>query len=214
MKKLLFVSAGRCGTARIAEILKQYLPEEFSVQHQMPFSRLANIVGNLLYYFGQSETIKKKLYIFIISRYAKKKHFVCTDPLTSMIIPQEYIQSPDVCIIHLTREPNAFAQSFFNHSRVKSKSFIAHNFIPFWQIGIWPFENLFNKNIKKKYMKIIALKNAYFDEKYASNPYYKRIDINEVFNTQFLKNIIFDYFNCKVPITEGDLKIKTNSSHE
>ena len=59
-------------------------------------------------------------------------------------------------------------------------------------------------------MKIIALKNVYFDEKYSSNPYYKRIDINEVFNTQFLKNIIFDFFNYKVPITEEDLKVKTN----
>ena len=32
MKKMIFVSTGRCGTTRIAQILKEYLPDDFSIQ--------------------------------------------------------------------------------------------------------------------------------------------------------------------------------------
>jgi len=210
MKKMIFVSTGRCGTTRIAQILKEYLPDDFSVQHQMPFSRIANIVGNIFFYFGQSEKAKKKLYEFIISRYSIRNHFICTDPLTSMIIPKKYINSKDVCIIHITREPKEFARSFFKLSRGKMKSFIAHNFIPFWQIGIWPIENLVNRNIQNKYRKIVEFKKIYFDDNYSSNPNYVKVDMDEIFNSDFLKDNIYNFFNYYVPITKEDLKIKAN----
>jgi len=210
MKKLIFVSAGRCGTTRIAQILKEYLPVEFSVQHQMTYSRLANIIGNIFFYFGQSEKLKNKLYKFITSRYFQGKHFICTDPLTSMIIPKEYIDSGDVCIVHIFREQKEFAESFFNFSRNKLKSFIAHNFIPFWQIGIWPLENLLNGDIKKKYNKVAELKNEYFVKKYSSNPNFLKIEMDEVFNSNFLRDIIYNFFNHDILITEEDLKIKAN----
>ena len=210
MKKLIFVSAGRCGTTRITQILKEYLPLEFSIQHQMPFSRLANIIGNIFFYIGQSEKIKNKLYKLITSRYSRKKLFICTDPLTSMIIPREYINSEDVFIIQITREPKTFADSFFNFSRAIFKSFIAHNFIPFWQIGVWPLENLLKSNIKEKYRKVAEIKNRYFSEKYSSNPNYLTVDMDEIFNSDFLKDIIYKLFKYDVAITDEDLKIKVN----
>jgi len=212
MKKLIFVSAGRCGTTRITQILKEYLPVEFSIQHQMPFSRLANISGNIFFYFGQSEKVKNKFYKFITSRYSQGKHFICTDPLTSMIIPRKYIDSEDVYIIHIFREPKEFAESFFNFSREKLKSFIAHNFIPFWQIGIWPLENLLNSNIKKKYKKVAELKNRYFTEKYSSNPNYMKIDMYELFATGVMSSLIKKIFQYKIEIDESDLNKKANES--
>lgn len=212
MKKMLFVSAGRCGTTRIAQILKECLSDEFSVQHQMPFSRLANIVGNIFYYFGESEKVKYKLYNFITSRYSKGKHFICTDPLTSMIIPKEYIKSEDVCIVHITREPKAFAGSLFNFSRAKFKSFIAHNFITFWQIGIWPLENLLNSNIRGKYKKVAKLKNRYFTEKYSSNPNYLKIDMDELFTTGIISSLIKIFFKYQIEIDDSDLNKKVNES--
>ena len=208
MKKLIFVSAGRCGTTRITQILKEYLPVEFSIQHQMPFSRLANIIGNIFFYFGQSE--KLNIYKFITLRYSKGKQFICTDPLTSMIIPKEYIESEDVYIVHIVREPKEFAESFFNFSRKKLKSFIAHNFLPFWQIGIWPLENILNSNIREKYGKVAELKNRYFSDKYSLNPNYLQVDMDEIFNSSFLKDIIYNFFNHNIQITEEDLKIKAN----
>ena len=210
MKKMIFVSTGRCGTTRITQIFKKYLPDEFSIQHQMPFSRLANIIGNILFYIGQSEEIKYRLYEFITSKYSRRKFFICTDPLTSIVIPKEFINSEDVCIIHIIREPKEFAESFFKFSRGKLKSFIAHNFIPFWQIGVWPLENLLNINIKKKYKKVAELKNEYFVKKYSSNPNFIKIEMDEVFNSNFLKDIIYNYFNQDILISEEDLKIKAN----
>ena len=159
MKKLLFVSTGRCGTKRIAQILRKYLPEEFAVVHQMPFSRLANLIGNLLFYMGPSERIKQPIYHLMTSRYFPGRHFICSDPLTAMIIPRGDVYSPDVCIVHILRDPEVFAESFFRLSRQRLTSFVAHNLIPLWQIGLWPFENFLNPGVKKKYMKIAKIKN-------------------------------------------------------
>ena len=210
MKKLLFVSTGRCGTKRIAQILRKYLPEEFSVVHQMPLSRLANFLGNIFFYTGSSEKIKQPLYHLMTSKYCRGKHFICSDPLTSMVIPKDYIDSADVCIVHIVRDPEAFADSFFRLSRRRINSFIAHNFIPFWQIGIWPLENCLNSKIKRKYMKLAALKSKKFAEAYSANPNYIRIDMAQIFNSDFLSNIIFKFFNYKVTIPAAELRIKAN----
>jgi len=210
MKKLLFVSTGRCGTKRIAQILNNYLPEEFTVVHQMPFSRLANLVGNMFFYLGSTEKFKHLLYNFITSKYRQGKHFICTDPLTSMIIPKDYIDSGDVCIVHIARNPESFADSFHRLSRQRINSFIAHNFIPFWQIGIWPFENCLNPEIKKKYRKIAELKSNYFAQAYSSNPNFKKVEMENIFSSNFLNILIHDFFHYAVNIPVQELKIKTN----
>jgi hypothetical protein len=210
MKKLIFISTGRCGTKRIAQILNKYLPEEFTVVHQMPFSRLANLVGNMFFYLGTSEKIKHLLYNFITSKYRRGKHFICSDPLTAMIIPKAYVDLEDVCIVHIVRNAEAFADSFFNLSRQRFNSFIAHNLIPFWQIGIWPLENWLNPEIKKKYRKIAELKNNYFTEAYSSNPNFKKVEMETIFSSNFLNNLIHDFFHYAVDIPAQALKIKAN----
>ena len=210
MKKLIFVSTGRCGTKRITQILRKYLPDEFAVVHQMPFSRLANVIGNLLFYLGPSDIIKRLLYNFIVSSYCRKKHFICSDPLTAMLIPKNYISSVDVCLVHIERNPKDFANSFFKLSRKRMSSFIAHNFIPFWQIGIWPLENIFNPRIKRKYFKIAELKNNFFTENFSSNPNFKKIKMDQVFSSNFLNKIIHEHFHYKAAIPDHELKIKAN----
>ena len=210
MKKLLFVSTGRCGTKRVAQILRKYLPEEFSVVHQMPLSRLANFCGNLFFYTGSSEKIKRLLYDLITSKYCRNKHFICSDPLTSLIIPKDDVSARDVCIVHIVRDAEAFAESFLRFSRRRPASFIAHNFIPLWQIGLCPLENFFNPKIKNKYMKIAVLKNKKFAEIYAANPNYVRIDMTRIFNSDFLNNIIFTFFNYNPSIPVAELKIKSD----
>jgi hypothetical protein len=210
MKKLLFVSTGRCGTKRIAQILDKYLPEEFTVVHQMPFSRLANLVGNIFFYLGSCEKIKNLFYTFMTSRYTRGKHFVCLDPLTAMIIPKDYIDSEDVCIVHVVRNAESFADSFFKLSRQRFNSFVAHNLIPFWQPALWPLENCLNPKIKKKYRKIADLKNKYFAETYSSNPNFKTIEMKTIFSSNFLNNLIDDYFHYNAAIPVHELKIKAN----
>lgn len=210
MKKLIFVSTGRCGTKRIAQILNQYLPEEFAIVHQMPFSRLANFVGNIFFYLGYTEKFKYLLYNSITSKYRRRKHFICSDPLTAMIIPKAYIDLKDVCIVHIVRNADTFAESFFNLSRQRSNSFIAHNLIPFWQIGIWPLENCLNPEIKKKYRKIAELKNNYFTQAYSSNPNYKRVKMKIIFSSNFLNDLVYDFFHYAADIPAQALKMKAN----
>lgn len=210
MKKLLFVSTGRCGTKRVAQILRKYLPEEFSVVHQMPLSRLANFCGNIFFYTGSSEKIKRLLYDLITSKYRRNKHFICSDPLTSMIIPKDDVFSRDVWIVHIVRDAEALAESFLRLSRRRPSSFIAHNFLPLWQISLWPLENLLNPKIKNTYMKIADLKNNFFSRAYSSNPNYKKVDMQTIFSSNFLNTLIYDCFNYTASIPASELKIKIN----
>lgn len=210
---MIFVSPGRCGTTRIAEILKEKLPaDEFAVTHQMAFSRLANVVGNIMYYFGQSEKLKDKLYNFIISRFLQERHLISSDPLTAMIIPRNWIEDSNVCIVQVTRNPEAFADSFFRFSRKKRKSFIAHNFIPCWQIGVLPLENILNKRIKHKYEKISIKKEKLLQTLYQPNPNYLLIDTEELFNSQFVEKLIHQFFLKSIHITQEELGVKSNQT--
>jgi len=212
-KALVFVSPGRCGTTRIAEILRKKLPpEEFAVTHQMLFSRLANFIGNLMYYFGQSEKIKEKLYNFIVSRHINGKHFITTDPLTAMIIPKKWVESENVCIVQITRDSEEFAESFYRFSKKKMKSFIAHNFIPFWQLGVHPLENLLSSDIKNKYKLTINNKEFFFDYYYKSNPNYLKIDMVEIFTMNTFEYLIKQFFDCYIAIKPQELSFRSNES--
>lgn|GEM_PF-1812877 len=210
MKKLIFVSTGRCGTTRIAQILRAKLPGDYSVVHQMRYSRVANIIGNVMLYLGESNRIKRFLYEFIISAYNGKTHFVSTDPLTAMIIPDEYVFSPEVCIVHIMRDETSFAESFFSFSRSRWESFIAHNFVPFWQPGIWPLENILNRNIGKKYREVSRVKNTFFCEKYSANPHYRQVNMGDIFETPALEDIVNGFFDEGISISRGDLSIRAN----
>ena len=210
MKKLIFVSTGRCGTQRIAQILRKYLPNEFSVVHQMRFSRLANLIGNLSYYISFSDRVKNKVYNMIISRYSRGVHFICSDPLSAMIIPKNLIDSDDVCIVHIVRNSSRFSESFFKLSRSRLGSFVAHNLIPLWQIGLLPGENIMSQNILEKYKNIAEKKNNFFRRTYSCNPNFLQVDMPAIFETNILSKIIYDFFDYEVIIPEEELKIKSN----
>jgi hypothetical protein len=112
--------------------------------------------------------------------------------------------------VHIERKPEAFAESMFRLSRRRINSFVAHNFIPFWQIGLWPLENFLNPKVKNKYMKIAEIKNKYFSQAYSSNPHYKRIWMETVFSSDFLNKLIYEYFHYTVAIPDQELKIKSS----
>jgi len=211
MKFILFVSPGRCGTRRLYEILnKNMATEHYVVKHQMDHSRLANIIGNVLYYFGNSEHIKSYIFNKISLKHLSKETFICTDPLTSMIIPEKVIKDNETVIIQISRNGEDFARSFFKRTRDKWKSFVAHNFIPFWQIGILPFENLINKNIKNKYIKVSELKHNWFNKNYSMNPNYEVISMEEMFNDNKIELLLNKHIRHKITIPSEELKIKSN----
>jgi hypothetical protein len=147
-----------------------------------------------------------------VSKYENGKFFISTDPLTAMVVPSLYADSPDVLLIHILRNDDAFADSMFSLSRSRLKSLIAHNLVPLWQPCIWPFENLLTKNIRKKYRKISAMKNRFFTTRYSHGPNYQRVNMSDVFSTDILQRLTNNWFDENIVISPADLEQKANES--
>ncbi len=212
-KIMIFVSTGRCGTVRLSQILKKYSGNDFTVLHQTGISRTANIIGNILYYLRLNGNFIKKIIYGRILKLAKTDFLINTDPLTAMTIPEDMINSENVCIIHIYRDSEKFAESFYKFSRLKRKSFIAHNFIPFWQINIYPLQNWFSgEKIKKRYEKTAEIKNKWFVKKYQKNKYFKSVDMNIIFSTDFIEKTVNSFFGIELKINSEDLNVKSNTS--
>jgi len=213
MKHLLFISSGRCGTVRLTQILKEKLPEEkYAVVHQMKYSRLGNVIGNILYYTKGLEHLKEKLYPAIVADYHKGRHFICTDPLTAMIIPQSILENNETYIVHLQRDHDEFARSMVALTRKRWQSRIAHNLIPFWQPGIMPLENQLRDGIHGRYRRVSLKKNQYFFHKCGHLRNYYHIGMKELFGSDRLAKIIKETLGETIDITQADLERKANES--
>ncbi|NNF98290.1 MAG: hypothetical protein HKM93_02840 [Desulfobacteraceae bacterium] len=212
MKKMFFVSTGRCGTKRMYEILTNTLPNNFSVVHQMKYSRMANIIGNYSLYNHHFKLVIELFFHKILKNYDTKDFFISTDPLTSHIIPKNFILDRNVSIIHIKRDCEQFAHSMYSLSRSRGRSYIAHNLIPLWQPGLWPLENTLNPKIIEKYKKIHRLKNELFEKKYKFNSNYLQIEMENFFSSNILQKLIFDHFGYSIKIAPAALKIKSNES--
>ena len=212
MKALFFISTGRCGTHRIHEILGEKLPS-FKVIHHIQFSRIIYMIGNFMFIFGQINFIKKLLFKFLLSRsIGVNDKLISIDGRICFIIPDEYIKRKDVKIVHIGRENKSFAESMFKFSRFNIKNLIAHNLIPFWQLFLFPFENVLNRNVLKKYEKISRVKNEYFKNKYSLNPYYEYFDYKEIFQDTILQDLVNNAFGTKIKIAPEELNIRANAS--
>lgn len=214
MKRIIFVSTGRCGTTRLAEILSEtFKNKDITVTHQMPYSRIANVYGNINYHFFNIEAVKSFLFSRITNKFSKKKIFITTDPLLSMIIPKKIYMNKDTLIIHIYRDPSSFAESIFKFSRKKRNSFIAHNFIPFWQPYLLPLENILSKNILKKYKRVAIKKQEYFNNTYTDSPNYLKISMESLFkNKEHLEQKISTLLGEVVHLNSDAFKIKSNTS--
>ena len=213
MKHLLFVSCGRCGTLRLAQILREKLPrEKYAVVHQMKYSRAANVIGNLLYYVDGFDGLKEKIYPAVISKYLKGRDFISTDPLTSMMIPESIYKRSDTFIVHVQRDHDEFARSMLTLSRKRFKSRMAHTFVPFWQPGVWPLENMLRADAIRKYRRVSVMKNRYFAEKYGKRDNYFHVDMRDLFSSDRLAALLRETLGESIVISEEDLSRKANES--
>ena len=213
MKHLLFVSGGRCGTVRLAQILGKHLTREnYAVVHQMKYSRLANVVGNILFKAHGFERLKEMLYLAIIARYRGSKHFVSTDPLTAMIIPQSILKRYDTYVVHVLRDHDDFARSMVAFSKKRLKSWLAHNLIPFWQPGIIPLENQLRRCIHLQYRRVSIEKDRFFSDRYGRQNNYCRVSMNELFSGNNLAVIIKETIGESILIPKEELLKKANES--
>jgi hypothetical protein len=214
-KVILFVSTGRCGTTRLKEILSSELSDKgFVVNHQMKGSRIANIIGNILYYTGGGTRIKEFLFKKLINKNSGPSGFISTDPLTSMIIPESILSSPETHIIHIYREPISFGESFYRFTRKRLFSFVAHNFIPLWQINIWPLENTLRKKGEMviKYAQIAKIKRLWFEQQYSASSNFRTCSMKKLFSNNFLETYFRDELNLDIVIDKQELITKANES--
>lgn len=137
---------------------------------------------------------------------------VIVDPLTSTCIPDSFVKKKDVHLLHLYRSNEGFATSMFRLTRRKRSSWIAHNFIPFWQPGLYLLENALNRGAEYKYAMISERKNAFFSERYGSLPNYHKLSRRECFQGDHLSVLIQKVFNITISLSEEELKIKSNQS--
>ncbi len=97
-------------------------------------------------------------------------------------------------------------------SRSRTKSWIAHNLIPFWQPGISPLDNLARNSIMEKYRQVNQLKNHYFKQIYGDNPNYTRIEMNHLFEPGRIEGLIWNFFGFKIAIPVHELMKRSNES--
>ncbi|NNF01577.1 MAG: hypothetical protein HKN22_02745, partial [Bacteroidia bacterium] len=181
-----------------------------SVEHQVYGSRLYNVIGNIMYHTIEIEAIKEWMFGNLLKKYANKEFFISTDPLTAMIIPRRYIQSENCAIVHIERDAVEFANSIFKLSRKKNASYIAHNFIPFWQPYLWPLENMMSGSILKKYAVISERKNEYFKNAYSECGSFQSIEFVDLFEGETVKKLINDWFKTDIDISTERLQVKSN----
>ena len=174
---------------------------------------MANVRGNMMWKSGGSnETVKAAILKKLHERHGGKANFISTDPLISMVIPKAIVEDHDVKLLHVVRDAEGFARSFFRLSRSRWKSFIAHNFVPFWQPTVWPMENLFKAHIHRKYEAVWKLKNDWFEQAYSMNPNYQRVEMKALFEGDLLARIVGEHFDVPLEIPQDLLRVRSNES--
>ncbi len=159
-QKFYILSTGRSGTTFLFTFFKNVYPE-LNLLHQLPWSRVINIIGNIPVSFK----LRKKLILLAFK--ILKKEIVpksSLDPLSSFSI-YIYLQNnsyKNIKVVHLVRDPRDFVTSFMNWKNQSLSKTILHYLIPFWQP--YPKENGVN------YIKWIFMSKF---EKYCWVWYYK-----------------------------------------
>ncbi len=112
--------------------------------------------------------------------------YINTDPLISCGLTPRITEQYGIYLIHVVRHPLAFAQSFVNLQFSRFKSFMAHNFVPFWQPTVRPFEHVvhfYNRDyLIDKYMGVWLLKNKFFNKTYGEDVKYIPICFERLFD--------------------------------
>jgi hypothetical protein len=170
--------------------------------------------------FSVDALINRKVLCILKERENTNCYINC-DPLLSFGLSYVDFTGVDVRFVHIEREVEGFARSMINWQFTKTKSWIAHNLIPFWQPDVWPFEHalhLFHKGyLKNKYSRVWRTKNGVFVGEFRKKYPYLRIQFEKLFDYEkgeqtfarlvafmgldiaFHSSVFFDKENASVP---------------
>jgi hypothetical protein len=186
MKYLFMLSTGRTGTKKLGEVFSRLPGKRVIAEHQVAVSRKIDILANL-YWWGApvSAMLHGTIHNFI-KKERKCDLYVNTDPLISGGLNERIAAQYDLYLIHLVRHPLRFAQSFINLQFSRFKSFMAHNFIPFWQPTVRPFEHVVHHYRRDymidKYIGVWMLKNKFYHKTYSKNERYIPVCFERLFD--------------------------------
>ena len=206
MEKIVFIlSTGRTGTKKLANYFNKFCSINVRADHQTPETRIINILSNMNYYgFSVKKMINRKVHQ-ILRKNNDKKFYINCDPLLSFGLSCVDFKGLDVCFIHIERNPDDFSRSMVNWQFSKTKSLLAHNFVPFWQPNLWPFEHilhLFNKEyLKKKYREIWQIKNEFFEREFKNKYPYLKVKFEDLYDIEKGKQVFqqaIDFMGIKI----------------
>ena len=180
-EKTYILSTGRCGTSYLYKFFNKNFPE-LKLTHQLPGSRLINIIGNLPLPLKTRANIIKFLFHLFNKNYLLNSTL---DPLRSLsiftIIKNDHRRKAK--IIHLVRDPRDFVTSFMNWKSQSLSKSILHYLIPFWQPfpkgeGFNYFRWIFMSKFKK-FCWVWYYKNTLFKQ-LQSNQDYKLVKMEDI----------------------------------
>jgi len=185
-KVAFFLTTGRTGTKKLAAYFGEFSPPQVAVDHQTRDARIINILANMHYHgFPVNKSINSKIHT-ILMNHQDNEYYINCDPLLSFALSCVDFTGFDVRFIHIERKVDDFARSMINWQFTKMKSYVAHNFVPFWQPDIWPFEHmvhLYNKvRLRNKYREVWGIKNRCFEIEFREKHPYLKIKFEELFD--------------------------------
>lgn len=129
--KVYVLSTGRTATTLLARVLTTAL--DSTVSHQIPGSRAANLLGNLV----DAKLISAERGLSLAKRaLGGRLEEATTDPLRSMIVLSQLRRvgrSSDSRVVHVVRDPRDFASSFMNWKASRPRRLFLHHAVPLWQ---------------------------------------------------------------------------------
>jgi hypothetical protein len=194
MNYLFMLSTGRTGTKKLGEVFSRLPGKRVIAEHQIDVSRKINILSNL---HLRGVPVRSLLFDTVHAFIQAPREcdlYINTDPLISLGLTRRIAEQYNMYLIHVVRHPLLFAQSFVNLQFSRFKSFMAHNFVPFWQPTVRPFEHLIHfynpYYLLDKYIGVWLLKNKFFHQIYGENEKYIPICFEKLFNPNQSRGVL------------------------
>lgn len=132
---ILVLSTGRTGTKFLAHLLGNCLPD-VEAHHTTAYSRLFNILGNLYLAGLIPESIIISLWKILKQHeieLSSASIFLDSNPHLVGLVELIERLYPQPKILHIVRDPRTYVRSHLNWAKHRPQSFIADNWVPFWQ---------------------------------------------------------------------------------
>ena len=219
--KIYFLSTGRAGTNFLYRIITGIYPE-IRLTHQVRWSRLINIAGNILLMDAVPSHLVKDVYSLLKKVQTPES---TVDPLQSVAISLflNYKKKwHEHKIVHVVRDPRDYVTSTISWKNQRLRRLFLHHCVPFWQpnpifCGNVAILKRMKMNKFEHFSWIWNFKNSFFAKMFNPEENYYLVRMEDLINAQighqnFQK--LFDFLNLPNVKSSWDhlLNRKVNAS--